>query len=115
MLTRPVGSRRVQPGSLQIGDHDDSPKVHTLAHPAPSSDQDQLDADHQVTDTVGATGRPGRRWPCGHCLPPVSLNVVGEITSLVAPPRAIAGLWSRRERSEMRERGARIKMRNRDA
>lgn len=44
------------------------------------------DADHRVTDTVGATGRPGRSWS-GRARPAaVPLNVVGEITSLVTPP-----------------------------
>ena len=89
--------------------------MHTLARPAPCSSQDQSDPDHRVTDTVGYRQAWARLPGQSAVVPPVPRNVVGEITSLVAPPRAIAGLWSRRRRGENEERGVRIKMRNRNA
>jgi hypothetical protein len=89
--------------------------VHALARPAPSSDQDQSDADHQVADTVGATGRLGAVAQAERGLPPVPRNVVGEITSLVAPPGPSRAYGRDVGEVRMRERGIRIKMRNPNA
>ena len=63
----------------------------------------------------GAAGRPGRGCP-GRVRPaPVPLNVVGEISSLVAPPAPSRAYGRDVGEVGMRERGVRIKMRNRNA
>ncbi len=70
------------------------------------------DADHRVTETVGLPAGLGAVAQAERGLPPVPLNVVGEITSLVTPP-APAQAYGREV--GMREKGVRIKVRNRSA
>ena len=90
--------------------------VHSLARPASSSDRDQSGADHRVTTPWALPAGLGAVAQAERGLPPVPLNVVGEITSLVTPPGASAGLWSRRERRGNEGiRGVGSKMRNRSA
>ncbi len=75
-----------------------------------------------------AWGQPGRMVHALACpaglgavahaergLPPVPLNVVGEVTSLVALPAPSRAYGRDVGEMRMRERGVRIKMRNRNA